>query len=197
MIMANKGVLLLFVIFASASAIPVSESEGEQTVLTRIESVKESGASGNVTDAEGRQNPIDPYLSAIGSITQPIVESVSPIVNAIGPIISNTISQVYANVMSFVNNQTASANVNITASSPPKLPTLKIPVDAALEKARSEQLSGEIAGTLEEFMLRKVVKVDDYADDNSESELRTKRKPKRPIKKATQAALDATKTRGD
>lgn len=195
--MPNKGALLLFVILASASAVPVSESEEEQIVLTTIESVKESGSSGNVTDAEGRQSPIDPYLSMIGNIAQPIVASVSPIVNAVGPIISNTISQVYANVMSFVGNQTSSANVNITASSPTKRPTLKLPVDAALETARSEQISGEIAGTLEEFMLRKVMKADEYADDNRESELRTNRKPKRPIKKATQAALNATKTRGD
>lgn len=188
MLVFRDSVFCLFIFIVIVNAIPVAKDDAKETAMMIIKNEsQENEKIDKNASIDLKQSPIDEYLSTIGSIARPIVESISPIANAVGPIISNTISEVVTNVMNFVNNQTSNGSVNATITIGT---TTKRPVIVKLIDSKSEsEHNGEIAGTLEEFMQRKVVKANKKEDESSESELSTDRdarKIKRPIKKAHQ-----------
>lgn len=198
MLISRDSVFCLFAFMAIAKAIPVANDNAtENVMIIKNESQEYKQIDSNAT-IDLRQSPIDDYLITIGAIARPIVESISPIANAVGPILSSTISEVVTTVMNFVNNQTSNGTVNITISTSSSTTTTRpvvvklINSEAEQDKTRpneSEQINEKIAGTLEEFMQRKLVKANQNEDESSESDPQTERdarKIKRPIKKAHQ-----------
>lgn len=166
--------VLIFVAIVSLNlccvfANPVTTNQEQNMESHLNESLKAEPVS---PSAIGISSLIEGSFAAFGAILRPVVSSITPLANAVTPIIQRAVHEIVVNISHYVGNSTLLA-INQTMANISEATAATRLFD--IDESPQTQDDGDVSGTLDEFMnTERVLTEGTESIDDNENEIEQK-----------------------